>query len=95
MSNFSPNQALSGLLEFLGDVVARYERQRYAIEAGAPKDSLRVLINACGLNQEDLSVIVPQSNLSAIRAGKCKISATLAGKFDKFLGVSPPLFVPP
>jgi len=90
-----PNHALSGLLELLGDVVVRYERQRYAIKAGAPKDSLRFLIDARGLNQEDLSAIVPQSTLSAILAGKRKISATLAGKSDKFLGVSPPLFVPP
>ncbi len=40
---------------------------------------------ARGLRQDDLSSIVPQSNLSAILAGKRKISATLAEKFDKFL----------
>jgi len=43
--------------------------------------------------QEDLSSIVLQSNLSAILAGKRKISATLAGKLSKFFGVSPALFV--
>jgi len=85
---------LSGLLELLGDVVSKYEREHYAIEAAAPKDSLRFLIEARGLNQEDLSTIVPQSNLSAILSGKRKISATLAGKFGKFFGVSPALFVP-
>ena len=91
----SPNHALSGLLESLGDVVYEYEREHHAIEAVAPKDSLGFLIDARGQNQEDLSAIVLQSNLAAILAGKRKISATLAGKFDKFLGVSPPLFVPP
>jgi HTH-type transcriptional regulator/antitoxin HigA len=85
---------LSGLLELLGDVVSKYEREHYAIEAAAPKDSLRFLIEARGLNQKDLSLIVPQSNLSAILAGKRKISATLAGKFGKFFGVSPALFIP-
>lgn len=85
---------LSGLLELLGDVVSKYEREHYAIDAADPKDSLRFLIEARGLNQEDLSTIVPQSNLSAILAGKRKISATMAGKLGKFFGVSPALFVP-
>ncbi|HLA33778.1 MAG TPA: helix-turn-helix domain-containing protein [Rhodocyclaceae bacterium] len=88
------DHALAGLLELLGDIVSKYEREHYAIEAADPKDALRFLIEARGLNQEDLSVIVPQSNLSAILAGKRKISATLAGKLGKFFGVSPALFVP-
>lgn len=87
------DHALSGLLELVGDVVSKYEREHYAIEAAAPKDSLRFLIEARGLNQEDLSSIVPQSNLSAILAGKRKISATVAGKLGKFFDVSPALFV--
>lgn len=88
------DHALSGLLGLVGDIVSMYEREHYAIEPADPKDSLRFLIEARGLNQEDLSAIVPQSNLSAILAGKRKISATLAGKLGKFFGVSPALFVP-
>ena len=88
------DHALSGLLELVGNVVSKYEHEHYAIEPAAPKDSLRFLIEARGLNQEDLSTIVPQSNLSAILAGKRKISATLAGKLGKFFGVSSALFVP-
>lgn len=88
------DHALSGLLGLVGDIVSMYEREHYAIEPADPKDSLRFLIEARSLNQEDLSAIVPQSNLSAILAGKRKISATLAGKLGKFFGVSPALFVP-
>jgi HTH-type transcriptional regulator/antitoxin HigA len=51
-------------------------------------------MEARGLTQENLSAIVPQSNLSSILAGKRKISATLAGKLGKFFGVSPALFIP-
>ena len=47
-----------------------------------------------GLRQDDLSAIIAQSNLSAILAGKRKISATLAGKLGKFFGISPAAFVP-
>lgn len=85
---------LEGLLNLVGDMVSRYEQEHYAIEAAAPKDTLRFLMDARGLKQEDLSGIVPQSNLSAILAGKRKISATLAGKLGKFFGISPAVFVP-
>lgn len=86
--------ALFGLLELVGDLVSNYEREHYAIEPAEPKDSLRFLIEARGLKQDDLCAIVPQSNLSAILSGKRKISATLAGKLGKFFGVSPAIFVP-
>ncbi len=85
---------LSGLIELVGELVSRYEQTNYPIEPAEPKDALRFLIEARGLKQEDLSAIVPQSNLSAILAGKRKISAALAGKLGKFFGASPALFIP-
>lgn len=85
---------LSGLLDLVGDMVSKYEQEHYAIEAAEPRDALRFLMEARGMKQEDLSDIVPQSNLSAILAGKRKISATLAGKLGKFFGISPAVFVP-
>lgn len=59
----------------------------------APHDG-RENFDARDFKQEALSTIVPQGNLSAILAGKRKISATLAGKLAKFFGVSPALFIP-
>jgi HTH-type transcriptional regulator/antitoxin HigA len=85
---------LSGLLDLVSDLVSRYEQVRYPIEAAAPKDALKFLMGVRRLKQEDLSEVVPQSNLSAILAGKRKISATLAGKLGKFFDVSPALFIP-
>ena len=85
---------LSGLLELAADLVSRFEQEHHAIEAATPKDMLRLLMDARGLKQEDLSAIVPQSNLSAILSGKRTISATMAGKLGKFFGVSPAVFVP-
>ena len=85
---------LAGLLELVGDLVSNYERAHLAIETSEPKDALRFLIEAKGLKQEDLSDIVAQGNLSNILAGRRKISATLAGKFGEFFGVSPALFIP-
>lgn len=85
---------LSDLLYLVGDQVSKYEQEHHAIEPSEPREALRFLLEARGLKQEDLSAIVPQSNLSAILAGHRKISATLAGKLGKFFGVSPALFVP-
>jgi HTH-type transcriptional regulator/antitoxin HigA len=85
---------LSSLLDLVSDLVSRYEQEHHAIEPAHPKDTLRFLIEARGLKQEDLSNLVAQSNLSAILAGKRKISATLAGKLGKFFGISPAVFVP-
>lgn len=85
---------LSGLLDLVSDMVSKYEQQHHAITPAEPKEALRFLMEARGLKQEDLSALVPQSNLSAILAGKRKISATLAGKLGKFFGISPAVFVP-
>lgn len=59
-----------------------------------PKDALRFLLESRGLKQEDLSAIAPQGNLSAILAGKRKISARVAGKLGSFFGIGPAVFVP-
>jgi HTH-type transcriptional regulator / antitoxin HigA len=85
---------LSGLLDVVGELVSKYEQKHHAIEPAEPKDALRFLMESRGLKQEDLSALVPQGNLSAILAGKRKISATLAGKLAKFFGISAAVFVP-
>ena len=58
------------------------------------KEVLRYLLDIHELKQSDLAKIVPQSNLSAILAGKRKISATLAGKLAKYFNISSAVFVP-
>lgn len=86
--------ALSGLLDLVSELVGEYDTNHYTIEASEPREVLRYLIEMRGLKQGDLAEIVPQSNLSAILAGKRKISATLAGKLAKYFNVSPAVFVP-
>ena len=88
------DHASSGLLDLVSELVADYDTNHFAIEASEPNEVLRYLIELRGLKQGDLAEIVPQSNLSAILAGKRKISATLAGKLAKFFGISPAVFVP-
>ncbi len=85
--------ALSGLLDLVSELVEDYDTHHFAIEASEPREVLRYLIEMRGLKQGDLAHIVPQSNLSAILAGKRNISATLAGKLAKYFHVSPAVFV--
>jgi len=88
------NHTLSGLLDLVGELVAEYDTNHYAIESSEPNEVLRYLIEWHGLKQSDLAEVVPQSNLSAILAGKRKISATLAAKLAKFFNISPAVFIP-
>jgi HTH-type transcriptional regulator/antitoxin HigA len=85
---------LSSLLDLVSELVSKYDQEHYPINPAKPKDVLRFLMDDRGLKQEDLSAIVPQSNLSAILSGKRKISATLAGKLGKYFGISPAMFLP-
>ncbi|HRE18220.1 MAG TPA: hypothetical protein PLW86_14330 [Rhodocyclaceae bacterium] len=85
---------LSGLLELVGDLVSLYEREHFSIAPTEPREALRFLMEARHLKQDELAPIVAQGNLSAILAGKRKISASLAGKLAKFFSVSPALFIP-
>lgn len=85
---------LSGLLDLVGELVEDYDASHYSIEASDPKEVLRYLIEMRGLKQGDLVEIVAQSNLSAILAGKRKISTTMAGKLARYFNVSPAVFVP-
>jgi len=88
------DHVLAGLLDLVSELVEDYDAEHFAIEASEPKEVLRYLIETRGLKQGDLGEVVPQSNLSAILAGKRKISATLAGKLAKFFNISPAVFVP-
>ena len=85
---------LSGLLDLVGELVSDYDTHHFAIEASEPKEVLRYLMEVRGLKQSDLAEIVPQSNLSAILAGRRKISATLAGKLAKYFSISATVFIP-
>lgn len=85
---------LAGLLEIVSELVSHVDTTLYHIEAAEPKEVLRYLMETNHLTQKDLENTVPQSNLSAILAGKRKISATLAGKLAHTFNVSPAVFIP-
>jgi HTH-type transcriptional regulator/antitoxin HigA len=88
------DHVLSSLLELVTQLVEDYDAIHYRMEGVDPREMLRHLMEARGLKQADLSEVLPQSNLSAILAGRRKISASLAGRLAKFFDVSPAIFIP-
>lgn len=84
---------LAGLLDLVGDLVGDYDQDHFAIAASEPREVLHTLMEAKGLSQSDLAGIVPQSNLSAILAGKRNISAGLAVKLAGYFKVNLALFI--
>ena len=85
--------ALAGLLDLVGDLVGDYDAEHFAIEAVAPREALRQLMEENKLKQTDLEAIVPQGNLSAILAGKREISRELAKKLAERFNVSVSVFI--
>lgn len=84
---------LSGLIELLAENISRYEKHSVSIAPAAPHEVLHGLMEARALTQSALQSVVQQSNLSAILAGKRRISASLAGKLGAFFDVNPGVFV--
>ncbi len=87
------HHALAGLLELVGELVSDYDARHHVIAATEPVEALRYLMEIRGLRQVDLADIVAQGNLSAILAGKRKISAALAGKLATYFNISPAVFI--
>jgi HTH-type transcriptional regulator / antitoxin HigA len=82
-------------LDLLATLIEDYERNRWPLkrEECSPRELLAFLLEENGLKQTDLSDIAPQSNISAILAGKRPIGAATAVKLGKRFHVSPELFL--
>ena len=83
-------------LDLLATLIEDYERKRWPLkrETLSGREMLATLMEENGLKQSDLAGIVPQSNISAILAGKRTISKAVAIKLGKRFRVSPELFLP-
>lgn len=84
---------LFSLLELVGNIIADYEEKSVEIFKAEPKEVLRFMMETKNTSQVDLASVVPQSNLSAILAGKRKISPKVAKGLGDFFGISPLAFL--
>lgn len=84
---------LASLLAIVGELIADYDRDHFAIPASEPREALRFLLEQHGLRQSDLSDIVAQPNLSAILNGHREISREVAKRLAERFGVGVDVFV--
>ena len=87
------DHALSSLLELVGNLVSDYEAANFELPKAEPKEVLRFLMAIKQTTQLELANIVPQSNLSAILAGKRNVSPKVAKGLADFFGVTPMAFI--
>lgn len=95
LDNIGDNEAhsLAPLLELVGDIVSDYESKQFCIPKAEPKEVLRFMMEIRQKTQFDLVHIAPQSNLSAILAGKRSISPKVAKGLADYFGVNPLVFI--
>jgi HTH-type transcriptional regulator/antitoxin HigA len=76
-------------LDALGDLVAAYEDEHYAIEPASDADMLRHLMESKGVTQAQLSrdTAVPKSTISEILAGKKQLSRPMIRRFAGYFRV--------
>lgn len=84
---------LAPMLELVGEIVSDYETKQFAVPKAEPKEVLRFMMEAKQTSQLELSMIVPQSNLSAILAGKRNISPKVAKGLADYFGITPLAFI--
>ncbi len=84
---------LAGLIGTLGNLIAEYDAQNYAIPQASAGETLRFLMDQHGLRQVDLSDIGTQGVVSEILSGHRELNArqirALAARFK----VSPAVFL--
>ena len=85
---------LAGLLDVLADLVSAYEAREAPMPDAPPREVLRLLMDANGLTQTELSKeLGGQPVVSAILNGKRAINARQASALASRFGVSAAVFI--
>ena len=84
---------LAPMLELVGEIVSDYETKQFAAPKAEPKEVLRFMMEIRQTTQLELSKILPQSNLSAILAGKRNISPKVAKGLADYFCITPLAFI--
>ncbi|MGO9599296.1 MAG: helix-turn-helix domain-containing protein, partial [Isosphaeraceae bacterium] len=79
-----------------GDLVHKYEAERYPIEAVADRDIVRCLLESNGMDQIELARLsgIAESTVSEILAGKRELSLRHSVRLSRVFPLSPAVFFP-
>jgi HTH-type transcriptional regulator / antitoxin HigA len=88
-------RAESELTEVLATMIEQYESREYPTPKSPPREMLAHLMEARGVAQADVAreTKIPHSTLSAVRAGRRKLSAANIGALSAYFHVSPSAFL--
>ena len=83
-------------LSLLGDLVQAWEADRYDLDAPSPAGTIRALLEAHGLEQQDLvgPVFATKSVASEVLSGKRRLTYEHVERLAHFFHVSPSVFYP-
>ena len=82
------------LLDLLGTLIERFERQAYPLPAGDPAGALEVLMEGRELKAADLAAVLgSRARVSEILSRKRSISKEQARSLGEYFGVSPAAFI--
>jgi HTH-type transcriptional regulator/antitoxin HigA len=85
------------LLSLLGDLMAAWEEDTFALEAPTPEEAIRALLQAHGRARQDLvgPVFATKSIVSEVLHGKRRLTYDHVSRLASFFHVSPTLFFGP
>ena len=84
---------LSGVLDYVGTLMAAYEDKNIVIGESSPRDMLAFLMDQNGLKQGDLGDCAPQGRISDILSGRRGISKAVAKALARRFHVSAAVFL--
>ena len=82
------------LLDLLGTLIEKFERETYDLPDGDPAGALEVLMDGRGLKPVDIApVLGSRAKVSEVLSRKRAISKAQAKRLGEFFGVSPVAFI--
>ena len=90
-------EAEEDLLSLLGDLMAAWDGEHFALDAPTPTEAIRALLQAHGRDQQDLvgPVFATKSIVSEVLHGKRRLTYDHVSRLASFFHVSPTLFYGP
>ena len=86
------NVEIEPLLDYVLNVIEKYENEHYPIEESSPIAILRFLMDQNGHRQKDLTDIAPKSAISEILSGKRPLNKNHIEKLSRKYHTNPSVF---
>ncbi|MCK5675351.1 MAG: hypothetical protein KAH95_18355 [Spirochaetales bacterium] len=86
------NKEIEPLLDYILNVIQKYENEHYPIKESTPIEVIKFLMDQNGHKQKDLIDVAPKSAISEILSGKRPLNKNHIEKFSKKYNTNPSVF---